>query len=60
MEGGLEDTLHTPLLDGGKGKQDISNNNQGSQLPGDVIVDQANTTNRQHPHKREELAQPVD
>ncbi len=46
MEGGSEDTLRALLLDGGKGKKYMSNNNQGLQLPGDVIADQANTTNK--------------
>jgi hypothetical protein len=36
------------------------NNNQDLQPPGGVIADQANTTNRKHPHKQEEPAQPKD
>jgi hypothetical protein len=60
MARALDDTLHAPLLDGRQGKNCISNNAHSSQLPGDVIADQAHTTNREHPHKQDELAQPAD
>ncbi len=60
MEGGSEDTLHALLLDGGKGKKYMSNNNQDSKAPGDVMADQANTTSTKHLHKQEEPAQPAD
>jgi hypothetical protein len=56
----LDDTLHAPLLDRGKGKNCMLNNDQSLQLPGDVIADRAHTTNRKHPHEQEELAQLAD